>query len=100
MTMSTGDDVLGDVDDYGLQTSDDFVLFPLQGAIQIDGLAHVSYRDTLYNGYRADLTTARSGARRLGIHHLDGAESSGVPCWRTSRTTWASTPTPASSSQR
>lgn len=70
LTISTGDDVLGERNDYGLQTSDDFAVIPLQGATQIDGLAHVGFQDTLFNGYWAGLTTTRSGARRLGLQNL------------------------------
>lgn len=45
-------------------------MIPLQGATQIDGLAHVGFQDTLFNGYWAGLTTTRSGARRLGLQNL------------------------------
>ncbi|MDH3008754.1 MULTISPECIES: cyclase family protein [Gordonia] len=69
-TSSTVDDIVGDSSALGFQTSDDVVVMPLQGATQLDGLAHVAADDTMYNGYWAGLTTARSGARRLGIHHL------------------------------
>ncbi|WP_044506850.1 cyclase family protein [Gordonia sp. KTR9] len=71
-TSSTVDDIVGDRSALGFQTSDDIVVMPLQGATQLDGLAHVAADDTMYNGYWAGLTTARSGARRLGVHHLAG----------------------------
>jgi kynurenine formamidase len=63
---TTGDIVLGE---RGIQYSDDYVVMALQATTQLDGLAHVGADDLLYNGFWAGLVTARSGARRLGVHH-------------------------------
>ncbi|MGW4338461.1 cyclase family protein [Rhodococcus koreensis] len=69
---STADDVLGSSSALRFQSSDDVVFMPLQGATQLDGLAHVAADDVMYNGFWAGLTTTRSGARRLGIQHHAG----------------------------
>jgi kynurenine formamidase len=66
---TTADRILGDRGMGGLQTSDDYVVMALQGSTQLDGFGHVGAGDTLYNGYWAGLVSARSGARRLGVHH-------------------------------
>jgi kynurenine formamidase len=40
----------------GTQYADDFIAMFLQGATHYDGLGHVWYDDTLYNGYSAETT--------------------------------------------
>src|SRR3954453_8270051 len=35
----------------GMQAADDFIFMPLQGSTQWDGLAHIGWDDTLYNGF-------------------------------------------------
>ena len=70
MDYTVADLTLGDGGRSGLQVSDDYVMIPLQATTQLDGLAHVGDGDLLYNGYWSGVVTARSGARRLGIHHL------------------------------
>jgi kynurenine formamidase len=72
---SAGDGVLGDpkaqytVDEEArYEYSDDFLLIALQHTTQLDGFG-AGTGHALYNGYWAGLVTARSGARRLGIHH-------------------------------
>lgn len=67
---AASDRVLGDRTPAGLPISDDYIVMALQASTQLDGLAHVGAGDVLYNGYWAGLVTARSGARRLGVHHL------------------------------
>jgi kynurenine formamidase len=57
--------------------NEDVVVMPLQCATHWDGLAHVSYRGTLYNGYPASAVTS-AGASRLGIHLVDSLVSRGV----------------------
>ncbi|MBS1892592.1 MAG: cyclase family protein [Actinobacteria bacterium] len=53
----------------GLCTADDYIMMPLQGATQWDGLAHVFYDGKLYNGFPAsDVTT--HGAKTLGIENI------------------------------
>lgn len=48
-------------------TSEDVVEMALQCATHWDGLAHVSYRGRIYNGFPADTVTA-AGASTCGIH--------------------------------
>lgn len=62
------DAVVGDTID-GLESADDLIVLDLQASTQLDGFGHFGYDHFLYNGYWAGLVTARSGARRLGIHH-------------------------------
>ena len=57
--------------------NEDVVVMPLQCATHWDGLAHVSYGGTLYNGYPASAVTS-AGASRLGIHLVDSLVSRGV----------------------
>jgi kynurenine formamidase len=72
---AAGDGVLGDTqaqlamdDETFYQYSDDFLIVALQHTTQLDGFG--AGRDhSLYNGYWAGLVTARSGARRLGMHN-------------------------------
>ena len=64
---TTGDRVLGEP---GLQWSDDFLVLNTQASTQVDALSHFGTAGLLYNGYWAGVVTARSGARRLGVHHL------------------------------
>ncbi len=66
---TAGDHLLGDPGPADVQSADDLVVLPLQASTQLDGHAHVADGDVLYNGFWAGLVTARSGARRLGIHH-------------------------------
>lgn len=67
---TAGDTVLDDSSAGVLQVSDDWVTMALQATTQVDGLAHFGADHLLYNGYWAGLVASRSGARRLGIHHL------------------------------
>jgi kynurenine formamidase len=46
--------------------ADDYVIMPLQGASQWDGLSHVFYDDKMYNGYPTSDVTAH-GAKNLDI---------------------------------
>jgi kynurenine formamidase len=75
-TSTAGDGVLGDagavVEGPGGRSvcafSDDVLIISLQYTTQLDGLG-LSVDDAMYNGYWAGLVSARSGARRLGMHH-------------------------------
>jgi kynurenine formamidase len=69
MKMVAGDGVLGD-SLGGLQGSDDYMVLALQATTQLDALSHIGRDEVLYNGFWSGLVTARSGARRLGIHHF------------------------------
>jgi kynurenine formamidase len=64
-------------DPDGVRFNDDRVVMGLQAATHWDGLAHVSYRGHLYNGYPADSVTA-AGAAQLGIHRVGALASRGV----------------------
>jgi len=67
--------MLGDPD--GPCVSDDVVTMGLQCATHWDGLGHVSYRGTMYNGYPAGSITCY-GASQCGIHHVRTLVSRGV----------------------
>ncbi|MFI5042143.1 MAG: cyclase family protein [Acidimicrobiales bacterium] len=62
---------------WGMRTSDDVVAMGLQAGTPRDVLAHVSWKGTLYNGFRADTVTAH-GATRLGIHRVGAVVGRGV----------------------
>jgi kynurenine formamidase len=49
--------------------ADDYIVMPLQGASQWDGLSHVFYDDKMYNGYPSSEVTEH-GAKTLGIEHV------------------------------
>ncbi|MBS1677718.1 MAG: cyclase family protein [Actinobacteria bacterium] len=53
----------------GLCVADDYIMMPLQGATQWDGLAHVFYEGKLYNGFPAADVTPH-GAKTLGIEQI------------------------------
>lgn len=71
---------LGDPDGRGLvpHFSDDIVTMPLQAATHWDGLSHVSYDHTLYNGVSVDTVTAVGGATVLGIENVRWLTGRGV----------------------
>jgi kynurenine formamidase len=75
-TMSYVNVALSD-DTEWICANEDVVVMPLQCATHWDGLAHVSYRGTLYNGNPATAVTS-AGASRLGIHLVDSLVSRGV----------------------
>src|SRR3974377_1211718 len=68
-TMSYINVALSD-DPEWICANEDVVTMPLQCATHWDGLAHVSYRGVLYNGYPA-ASVSSAGASRLGIHLVD-----------------------------
>jgi kynurenine formamidase len=62
----------------GFHYADDYVFMPLQSGTQWDSLAHVYYRDQLWNGYSADQITM-AGAQRNSIDNVaDGVVGRGV----------------------
>jgi len=71
---------LGDADGRGLvpHFSDDIVTMALQAATHWDGLSHVSYENTLYNGVSTDTITAVGGATVLGIENVRHLTGRGV----------------------
>ena len=75
-TMSYVNVPLSDDPDW-ICANEDVVVMPLQCATHWDGLAHVSYRGNLYNGYPASAVNS-AGASRLGIHLVQSLVSRGV----------------------
>ncbi len=71
---------LGDPDGRGLVAhfSDDIVTMPLQAATHWDGLSHVSYDNTLYNGVPVESIKPMGGATVLGIEHIRHLTGRGV----------------------
>ena len=71
---------LGDADGKGLvpHFSDDIVTMPLQAATHWDGLSHVSYDNTLYNGVPISSINAMGGATVLGIENVRHLTGRGV----------------------
>src|SRR5678809_440977 len=57
------DDVL---DKRGIRASDDMVIMPLQCGTQWDGLGHVFYENSMWNGYDCREVTS-NGAQKCGI---------------------------------
>ena len=53
-----------------LHGADDYIIMPLQGSTQWDGLSHIGYGDTFYNGFWVGNVEQFAGAKRLGIHQL------------------------------
>jgi kynurenine formamidase len=54
----------------GYQGSDDYLIMPVQGSTQWDGLAHVGFDDCMYNGFWIGNVDGQTGARRLSIAEL------------------------------
>ena len=66
--LATGTDaVAGRHDKAGLRYADDMVTMPLQCGTQWDGLGHIFYGETMWNGYDARLVDS-TGAKKNGIH--------------------------------
>lgn len=59
-------------------TSDDVVTMGLQASTHWDGLGHVSYGGSLWNGVPASTITAEGGSTVLGIQHVRSLTSRGV----------------------
>jgi kynurenine formamidase len=53
----------------GFQGTDDYLSMPLQGSTQWDGLAHLGYQDSLYNGFWIGNVEQFAGAQKCSIHH-------------------------------
>ncbi len=71
---------LGDLDGDGLvpHFSDDIVVMALQAATHWDGLSHVSYDNTLYNGVSVGTINPTDGATVLGIENVRHLTGRGV----------------------
>src|SRR5262252_3402737 len=65
--LRTGTDAYSGVLDHrGIRAADDIVVMPLQSGTQWDGLGHVFYENSMWNGYDCrEVTTA--GAQKCGI---------------------------------
>ena len=68
---ATGTDSGGAELHGGARFTDDYIVMPLQCSTQWDGLAHIYYGGTLYNGVPATAVSA-DGAARNGIEHAAG----------------------------
>jgi kynurenine formamidase len=67
--LRTGTDAYsGVLDKRGIRSADDIVLFPLQAGTHWDGLGHIFYENSMWNGY--DCRSVSSfGAEKAGIEH-------------------------------
>ena len=69
MLRSGSDAYSGTLDKRGIRSADDLVLLPLQAATHWDGLGHIFYQDSMWNGY--DCREVSSfGAAKCGIEHV------------------------------
>src|SRR5258708_1817461 len=74
--LRTGTDAYSGVLDHrGIRAADDMVVMPLQCGTQWDGLGHVFYENSMWNGYDCREVTS-SGAQKCGIDKT--AEVQGV----------------------
>jgi kynurenine formamidase len=65
--LRTGTDAYsGILDKRGIRAADDMVVLPLQSGTQWDGLGHVFYENTMWNGYDCREVTS-FGAQKCGI---------------------------------
>ena len=68
MLRSGSDAYAGTLDKRGIKSADDMVLFPLQAGTHWDGLGHIFFDHSMWNGY--DCREVSSfGAAKAGIHH-------------------------------
>ncbi len=67
LMIRTGTDAYAGVLDYrGIRATDDVVVLPLQCGTQWDGLGHVFYENSMWNGYDCREVTS-AGAQKCGI---------------------------------
>src|SRR6266540_5663834 len=65
--LRTGTDAYaGALDHRGIRAADDMVVMPLQCGTQWDGLGHVFYENSMWNGYDCREVTS-NGAQKCGI---------------------------------
>lgn len=65
--LRTGTDAYsGVLDKRGIRAADDLIIMPLQCGTQWDGLGHIFYESSMYNGYDCRNVTT-SGAEKCGI---------------------------------
>jgi kynurenine formamidase len=89
--LRTGTDAYAGVLDHrGIRAADDMVVMPLQCGTQWDGLGHIFYENSMWNGYDCREVTS-AGAQKCGIEHtknrmvgrgvfLDVARALGADC--------------------
>lgn len=61
--------------DRALRATDDILILPLQSTTQWDALAHIMFRERMYNGYSADQVSSRGAMRNditRSIPHMVG----------------------------
>jgi kynurenine formamidase len=67
MMLRTGTDAYAGVLDHrGIRAADDLLVIPLQSGTQWDGLGHVFYENSMWNGYDCRLVSSM-GAQKCGI---------------------------------
>src|SRR5438128_948741 len=67
LMLRTGTDAYsGVLDRRGIRAADDIVVMPLQSGTQWDGLGHVFYENSMWNGYDCRTVTS-AGAQKCGI---------------------------------
>jgi kynurenine formamidase len=67
LMIRTGTDAYAGVLDYrGIRATDDVVVLPLQCGTQWDGLGHIFYENSMWNGYDCREVTS-AGAQKCGI---------------------------------
>src|SRR6266571_2246246 len=72
--LRTGTDAYSGVLDHrGIRAADDMVVMPLQCGTQWDGLGHVFYENSMWNGYDCREVTS-SGAQKCGIEKHAAAD--------------------------
>jgi kynurenine formamidase len=70
--LRTGTDAYsGVLDKRGIRAADDMVVLPLQAGTQWDGLGHVFYENSMWNGYDCREVTS-FGAQKCGIEKTKG----------------------------
>ena len=75
--LRTGTDAYsGVLDKRGIRAADDMVTMPLQCGTQWDGLGHVFYENSMWNGYDCREVTSR---RRAEVRHREDQEQDGRP---------------------
>jgi len=67
LMLRTGTDAYaGVLDSRGIRSADDLVVMPLQSGTQWDGLGHIFYENSMWNGYDCREVTG-AGAQKCGI---------------------------------
>ena len=97
--LRTGTDAYaGVLDKRGIRAADDMVTMPLQCGTQWDGLGHVFYEDTMWNGYDCREVTSAPARRNAASRRPRTGWSAAACCWtwRAARASTRSTTATAS----